>query len=110
MCPALLSPADLDDPAALVAAVEATGADAVYVHVDLDVLDPDEIASVQFPEPFGVRVPALVAAIRALRERFPLAGAGITEFAPAGPADASADLPAVLRVLSALTSRPRPAG
>ena len=89
--------------------MEASGADSVYVHVDLDVLDPDEIASVQLPEPFGVRVPALVAAIRALRERFPLAGAGITEFAPASSADAAADLPAVLRVLSALTARPRPA-
>ncbi|MFD1721698.1 arginase family protein [Amnibacterium endophyticum] len=101
----MVSPAALEDPAALVAAVEATGATAVYVHVDLDVLDPEDIVGVAAPEPFGVRVPALTAAIRALRERFPLVGAGITEFAPASPADARTDLPAVLRVLSALTAR-----
>lgn len=101
----MLGPGALEDPAALVEAVAATGAGAVYVHVDLDVIDPEEIQGVAAPEPFGVPVPALTAAIRALRERFTLVGAGITEFAPASPADARADLPAVLRVLSALTAR-----
>lgn len=103
----LVPAADLTDPAALVAAVEATGASAVYVHVDLDVIDPDQIAGVSLPEPFGTPVPVLASAIRALRERFPLVGAGITEFAPASPDDARTDLPAVLRVLSALTAPAR---
>ena len=101
----LLEPEALADSTALVDAVAASGADAVYVHIDLDVIDPDEIDGVAFPEPFGVTVPVLIEAIRALRDRFPLVGAAITEFAPASPSDAQSDLPTVLRVLSALTAR-----
>jgi len=93
----------LADPAALVAAVEATGATAVYVHLDLDVLDPSELAGIDNPVPFGLSVSDLVAAIRALKERFTLAGAGITEFAPASPDEAADDLPSILRIIGALT-------
>ena len=100
-----LSPDRLHTPDALVAAVEATGAEAVYVHVDLDVLDPGSISGVQFPEPFGLTPDELVAAILALRGRFELAGAGITEFAPRNPDAASDDLPVILRILGALTKQ-----
>ncbi|PPF83367.1 arginase [Subtercola sp. Z020] len=93
----------LAEQGALVAALEATGATEVYVHVDLDVLDPAEIAAISFPEPFGVSVGVLAGAIQAVRRRFPLAGAGITQFAPSSPDAASDDLSAVLRVISALT-------
>ena len=62
-----LSPDELHDPDELVRAVEATGADAVYLHVDLDVLDPGAIAGVQFAEPFGLAPDELVGAITALR-------------------------------------------
>jgi arginase len=99
----LLSPERLHTPDELVAAVESTGAEAVYVHVDLDVLDPGAISGVQFPEPFGLAPDELVAAIVALRSRFELAGAGITEFAPRNPDAASDDLPVILRILGALT-------
>jgi arginase len=97
----------LRSPDALLAAVEQTGANAVYVHVDLDVLDPGAIAGVQFPEPFGLAPEELIAAIAALRSRFELAGAGITEFAPRSPDAAVDDLAVILRVLGALT-RPAP--
>ncbi|WP_440711039.1 arginase family protein [Herbiconiux sp. YIM B11900] len=99
---AVLSPAELADPQALVDAVRATGAGSVYLHVDLDVLDPSEIDGVAFPEPFGVTTAQLTAAIRALREQFPLVGAGITEFAPSAPEASVEDLPAILRIVSAL--------
>ncbi|RFA20293.1 hypothetical protein B7R25_09880 [Subtercola boreus] len=88
---------------ALVSALEATGATAVYIHVDLDVLDPAVIAAISFPEPFGLSLPVLVENITAVRRRFALAGAGITQFAPASPDAASDDLAVVLRVISALT-------
>jgi arginase len=97
----------LHAPDELVAAVESTGAAAVYIHVDLDVLDPSAISGVQFPEPFGLAPDELVAAIVALRSRFELAGAGITEFAPRNPDAAADDLPVILRILGALT-RPAP--
>ncbi|MET0589890.1 MAG: arginase family protein [Naasia sp.] len=99
-----IAPGDLD-PTSLVEAVEATGARSVYIHVDLDVLDPEAVTGVGYPEPFGLALDALVAAIGALRDRFELVGAGITEFAPATPAAAEEDLPTILRVLSAITSR-----
>jgi arginase len=100
---------ELDDPDTLVRAVEATGASAVYVHVDLDVLDPGEIDGIGYPEPFGVTPAALCDAIRALRGRFELAGAGLTEFAPESPEAAGRDLPVILRILGALTG-PLPSG
>jgi arginase len=103
-----LFPGDLgDDPAAaaaaVVSAVRATGASRVYVHVDLDVLDPGEIAGIGFPEPFGLTTPTVVAAIKALRAEFELTGAGITEFAPSSPDDVTRDMGAILRIVSALT-------
>jgi arginase len=89
-------------PESIVAAVEATGASSVYLHIDLDVLDPAEVVGIGFPEPFGLTVNGLVSCIRALLERWPLAGAGIMEFAPASPADEVEDLPTILRIVGAL--------
>jgi arginase len=98
----LLAPERLTTPEAVLAALRASGARTVYLHVDLDVLDPAEITGVAFPEPFGVRVAELTAALRAIREEFELVGGGITEFAPATPDAAVQDLSAVLRIVSAL--------
>ncbi|MGO4536850.1 arginase family protein [Leifsonia sp. 2MCAF36] len=93
----------LDDPEAIVEAVAATGATAVYLHIDLDVLDPSAIEGVGSPEPFGVQPERLTDAIRALRRRFELTGAGLMEFAPESPDAAEHDLPVILRILAALT-------
>ena len=99
----VLDPGELETPDALVQAVEATGADAVYVHIDLDVLDPGAIDGIGSPEPFGVQPEHLADAIRALRARFELAGAGVMEFAPESPDAAGRDLPVILRILGAIT-------
>jgi arginase len=82
------SPAELADLPTLVAA---TGARAVYLHIDLDVLDPSTFASVGCPEPGGVTPAALTAAVRALTDRFPLAGLGITEYEPSADRDSDRD-------------------
>jgi arginase family enzyme len=63
------------------------GARAVYVHIDLDVLDPESFGSVGAPEPEGVTPEQLVAAVRSLTDRFPLAGLAITEYEPRRAAD-----------------------
>lgn len=94
--------AELTDPAALVDAVAETGAEAVYLHIDLDVLDPAELAGLLDPEPFGLSAAALAAAIRALRARFGLAGATIASYAPSAPDDIADDAPTILRVIAAL--------
>jgi arginase len=101
-----ISVIDGDNPDAgeLIAAIEATGAESVYIHVDLDVLDPGEIDGVGYPEPFGLSPAKLVELIKVIKARFPVAGAGITEFAPRSPEQASDDLPTILRIIGALTS------
>ncbi|WP_433221503.1 arginase family protein [Microtetraspora malaysiensis] len=75
--------ADLaSSPDALVAAVAATGATAVYIHIDLDVLDPGRFGSLSCPEAGGLTIEALREAVRALTASFVPAGLGITEYAP----------------------------
>lgn len=98
-----IAPGDLT-PTALVEAIAATGASAVYLHIDLDVLDPAELGSLSYPEPFGVSATTLGESIRAIRARFTLAGAAITEFAPSSPEAAADDLPTILRIIGALTA------
>lgn len=93
----------LADPLRVVEILEARGVESVYIHVDLDVLDPSEVEGISFPEPFGPSRTDLVAAIAALRERFTIVGAGITEFAPSSPDAASADMSTILRIIAALT-------
>lgn len=85
-------------------AVAATGATRVYLHIDLDVLDPGILGGIGDPQPFGVTLPTLVANLRELTSRCELAGAGITMFSPPSPSAAAEDLPVILRILSALTA------
>ncbi len=94
--------ADLADPDALAEAVAATGADAVYVHLDVDVLDPGHMPGAKTATPFGVETPALVAALKRLRERVPLAGATLAEYAPSASGPDPADLGTLLRLIGAL--------
>jgi arginase len=103
-----LDVAALSDPAAVVAALEATGAGHVYVHVDLDVLDPSAIAGLSYPLPFGIGPSELVGLLKAVVERLPLAGASIAGFTPASPDAAIDDLPTILRIVGALASGTAP--
>lgn len=98
-----VSCSELADPAALVAAVAATGAKHVFVHIDLDVLDPSALEGLSDLIPFGLSVADLGGAITALRAEFTVAGATITGFAPASPEAATDDLPSILRIIGALT-------
>ena len=79
-----------------------SGAEAVYIHVDVDVLDPAEIAGNAHPEPFGLAVAELTAAIAAVRAELPLAGASLAGYSPASAASATDDLGVILRVVGAL--------
>jgi len=93
---------DLADPGALAAAVAATGASRVYVHLDLDVLDPAEFTGSAWGIPFGVPVADLVASLRRLRADSEVVGATIAGFAPASPEAAVEDLGAILRLIGAI--------
>jgi arginase len=73
------------------------GADAVYVAVDVDVLDPDEDAVPHMPTPGGLTLVEAAALLKAVAATKPVAGAGFTGLAP-DPANA----PAVTRMAQAL--------
>lgn len=74
----------VNDPDAL---VEAVGDAMVYVHIDLDVLDPAVFRSVGVPTPRGLTPDRLLAMVTALAGRVEVAGLGITEYEPASPED-----------------------
>ncbi|MFF3920562.1 arginase family protein [Streptomyces sp. NPDC001852] len=64
----------------------------LYLHIDLDVLDPAEFSGLNCPEPGGLTIEELAAAIRSLTAdasglRRPIVGAGITECVTADPAE-----------------------
>jgi len=94
--------AGLADAEAFAEAVAATGASRVYVHIDLDVLDPAEFEGLLGPIPFGVPAAQLAAAVKALVRRLPLAGATIASFAPESAEKAVDDAPTILRLIAAL--------
>lgn len=64
---------ETDDPAEVL-----RGATHLYVHVDVDVLDPSEFPGHNMPEPDGLKIPELVASLESLNE-FNVVGAGVTE-------------------------------
>ena len=100
---------ELADPAALVDAVAASGATSVYLHVDLDVLDPAEFDGLLDPEPFGLprrrpgRRDQRPHRAAAARRAPPLAA-----YAPGSEQGRIDDAPTLLRIVGALAaSSPR---
>ncbi|MCG8480517.1 MAG: arginase family protein [Spirochaetales bacterium] len=91
---ALVSIDALGDPASISAAVRATGADNLYVHIDFDVLDPVAFPHAFVPTPNGLPLRALIDALGRLAERHPIVGASMVELAPgdAGAAEAVREL------------------
>ena len=98
----VIDAAALSDPDALAAAVTASGASGVYIHIDLDVLDPAAMSGVTASVPFGVSLADLLASISRVRGALPLVGSSITGFAPPSPAAAVDDLGTILRIVGAL--------
>jgi arginase len=95
---------ELATPEVLLAAIAATGASSVYLHIDVDVLDPAEISGLSDPVPFGISATVLTELIRAVKSRHALAGATLASFSPASPEAAVDDLGTLLRVIGALTA------
>ncbi len=54
----------------------------IYVHIDLDVLDPMEFPSVMCPTPGGISVQKLIDTLYALHDGFDVVGIGIVEYVP----------------------------
>ncbi|MBT2503347.1 arginase family protein [Curtobacterium sp. ISL-83] len=98
---------DAATPAAITAAIAATGATSVFLHVDLDVLDPSEVDGLLEPVPFGLDGAGLVERIQAATAGRRLVGAALTGFAPVDPDRAVDDLGVILRAVGAITSAAR---
>lgn len=71
----------------------------VYVHIDLDVLDPAEFASVCYPEPDGVASRRLIDLVSRLDN---VVGAGVTEHAPADGAGSAGEAEIIRQLGAAL--------
>ena len=54
----------------------------MYISIDLDVLDPSEMAAVGTPEPGGMRWLELLALLRAVAQNRPIVGFDICELTP----------------------------
>jgi arginase len=62
--------------------IEGAGFRRVYVHLDLDVLDPRDFDEVIYPVPEGVRFDRLLEMLHALTERMTVVGSSLLEFVP----------------------------
>lgn len=77
-----------DGATALLDAIGAAASDAVvYVHIDLDVLEPSVFASVGAPAPGGLLPEELLGLVAAVAGRYRVVGLGITEYEPTRDAD-----------------------
>jgi arginase len=75
----------------------------VYVHLDLDVLDPGRAPANEFAPPGGMRLEELEEGIREIQERFTLAGAGVASYDPEYDSGGQV-LRAGVRLMEALTN------
>ena len=86
----------------LVAVSNALDRDPVYVHLDLDVIDPEEMAA-QFPAPDGLTAEKLFDTLEAVAETSELVGLEVTCFeSPADPEERQAMAETVMHVLEPL--------
>ena len=77
-----LAPADLLVPDRVAGRVRATGFTKVYVHLDLDVLDPVEFPDSLMPAPGGVSMDQVAETIQQLVAAFDVVGFSVVEFRP----------------------------
>jgi arginase family enzyme len=68
------------DPAVLCRQPALSGALGVYLHIDLDVLDPSGLPSVKCPTPEGLRRETLLSVIRSIKSSCQIVGCGILEY------------------------------
>ena len=59
----------------------------IYVHIDLDALDPAEFPHVPLPSPGGLKNDTLFYILRRLYTEFKIAGIGLFEYSPSGRKD-----------------------
>src|SRR5690606_40984306 len=71
----------------LARAVRAKGSRNLYIHLDLDVLDPEDFPHLLIPTPGGIGFDEILKVLRDLRDEFRIVGSSIVEYVPAGTGD-----------------------
>lgn len=69
--------------------VRRTGRHQVYLHLDLDVIDPNDFDAVACPSPGGFGFEDLLDSIETLGQEFPVVGCAVTEYQPKNEEDAA---------------------
>ncbi len=80
----MFPPDKLSHPDRWIAEISGRGFTKVYIHVDLDVLEPDSFPHLLMPTPGGIEPHCLTTALEALKKSFHVAGFSVVEFAPTG--------------------------
>ena len=83
---------------------ERQAVEAVYVHVDLDVLDPTVAPAVDYAAPGGLEPDELIQALRAVGKRFCVAAVSLTAFDPEPPDPEGRTLRQALEILRELVA------
>lgn len=63
-------------------AVRGKGNNNLYIHIDLDVLEPSEFPYVPLPAAHGLRIDTLRRLLRHLNKEFTIVGLGLVEYKP----------------------------
>ena len=64
--------------------LDKTGFDKLYIHLDLDVIDPEEFSHVACPTPGGIHIDRLKDLLVSLKRKFDIVGCSVLEFLPSG--------------------------
>lgn len=105
----VIEPPQLGDPSVVVDALRSAGVERLYVHIDLDVLDPEALAHQLVPisGARGVSVGELTSVLGAVGAAFEIVGASLVEFSPAGEAS-EASVESALDVVEQIADVIRP--
>lgn len=80
----VLGVSEAEDPEAVAELVRSKGHHNIYVHIDLDVLDPGEFPFTPLRVPGGMKIHAMMELLKILNREFNIAGLGLFEYTPSG--------------------------
>jgi arginase len=69
-------------PSDIIDSIKDRGFEKIYIHIDLDVLDPQQFPFVKCPTPEGVSFETLLRLVNELKDNFNILGFSIVEFCP----------------------------
>jgi len=81
----ILSSQDLLNPDLIIRWVNETGLSNIYIHLDLDVLDPDDFKGSLFKEDGGITINQMIPVLSKLNSEFTIAGLSVVECASVNP-------------------------